>query len=318
MTREPGAALAAPIEAGDWDEPRGPHLPDFLVRMRAPAWIAVIAVARGIWYIRDVQLGPSPDLSMICWFVVGLATAVIPILLPAAVLLRHPDAFARARPLLVGASLLAIAEGLRLVGGSLRPLFEQLTPPDAETAFLVPLDLIYSTLSELIAVAGIAGIGVGLARARRYEDQPGSRPIVGLLVLVVTLTALARVAFVLQNPLVDVPTTPTVIGYYLSVFVLGVLPVVAWGYLAVTLVRGARVPEVPGLGWMVGAFGAFLMLVGLLLNTAITIVRPTADTQAMFSTIGLVAFGVFALGYLGLLAALLLGLPSLDEAEPAV
>jgi hypothetical protein len=66
---------------------------------------------------------------------------------------------------------------------------------------------------------------------------------------------------------------------------------------------------------MVAAGGAFLMLMGPLVYTAISLARPGPELQPLFETIGLFAFAMNALGYLGLLAGLLVGLPSLDEAE---
>ena len=309
-----GLDAATPIEGSG--EPRGPRLPDALARVPAPAWIFILlAVARLIWFVGETDLGPAPDASRIASFFVALIPAVVAVLLPAALLLRHPDALSRARTLFIGTVLFTIVEGLRVLDGPLQPAFAQLTPGSVETPFLVPLALVYTALAGLLSAFAVANLGLGLAQARRYEDRPGTGPIVMALILIVILVAVAHVVSVGQLPFDQIPITPTVILYLASSVVLGVVSIAAWGYLATHAIRGARAGEMPESGWMIGAFGVCLVIGAFALNAALSFATPTPGSQPFFTTISLVNAGIFALGYLGLLGGLLLGMPSLDELD---
>lgn len=320
MTDVLDEALDAPTVVERSEEPRGPHLPDALAVIPTPAWIFVLlAVARLIWFVREADLGPAPEPSTIASFVAAVIPSVVAVLLPAALLVRHPDARSRARTLLLGTVLFAVVEGLRVLGTPLQPIFEQLTPGSEEVSFLVPLALAYGAVAGLLGAFAVANVGLGLAQARRYEDRPGTRPIGLFLVSIVILVAGARVVSVSQLPFEQIPMTPTVILYLASTVVLGVLSIAAWGYLATTSVRGARAAEEPESGWTIGAIGTCLVIGAFALSAALSFAgsfaRPTPESQPFFTMVGLLNSGIFALGYLGLLAGLLQGMPSLDDLD---
>lgn len=296
------------------EEPRGPHLPDALAGIPAPAWIfTLLAVVRLIWFVRETNLGPAPEPSTIASFIAGVIPSVVVVLLPAALLVRHPDAPSRARSLFLGTALLAVVEGLRVLSTPLQPVFEQLTPGSEETPFLVPLALLYGAAAGLLGTFAVANVGLGLGQARRYEDRSGTRPIGVAVALIVILVAVARVVAVIALPWDEIPMTPTVIVYIPSTVVLGVLSVAAWGYLAATSVRGARAGEEPKSGWTIGSIGSCLVVGAFALSAALSFATPTADSQPFFTSLSLLNAVTFALGYVGLLGGLLLGMPSLDE-----
>lgn len=312
--------LAEPGAAEPLTEPRGPHLPDALAGIPRLAWpLILLAAGRLAWAINQADFGPVPELSTVVSYVIGSIPPMVAVLLPVALLTRHPDAASRARTLLVGTVLIAIAEGLRALADPLGPIFEQLTPGSEQVPFLIPMAIGYSTFASLVGTFGIANLALGLAQARWYEDRPGARVTVVGFGIVAVLIAASRIVEVTRLPFDQIPMTPTVIAYIGTTVGLGILAVVAWTYLATTAVRGARAGEEPGSGWPVGALGAGLVVAAYLLGAALSLAaalsRPTPDAQPLFTTLGQLTSGVSALGYLFLIGAFAAGLPSFDEID---
>jgi len=297
-------------------EPRGPHLPDAVTRVPYAAWLfGLLALSRLIWFIRETELGPAPAPSVILAYVGGLVPAVVAVLLPAILLLRHPDAWSSARTLLLGTILFAVVEGMRVLSPALQPVFESATPGSEETPYLVPLALLYSSAQGLLATFAVANVGLGLAQTRRYLDRPGTLVIALVTGLVVVVASAARLITVSRLPFDEIPMTPTVAVYLSSAIVLGVLSVAAWGYLAATSTRGARAGEEPGGGWSLGALGAWLILSAFTIAAVAVLAEPTPETQGSFTALNQATSVIHTLGYLSLLASLLAGLPSLDPLE---
>lgn len=254
-------------------------------------------------------------------YVIGSIPPMVAVLLPVAFLARHPDAASRARTLLAGTVLIAIAEGLRVLADPLEPIFEQVTAASEEAPFLVPMAVAYSALATLVGTFGVANMALGLAQARRNEDRPGARAIAVALGILAVLVSASRIAEVTWLPFDQIPMTPTVIVYIGTTVALGILAVAAWVYLVAMSLHGARAGEEPGSGWSIGALGACLVVVafvaGAALSLAAALSPPSPDSQPMFAAIGQLASRVFSLGYLFLLGGLAAGLPSLDEVDEA-
>jgi len=304
-------AAAAPIE------PRGPHLPDRLTSL--PYWavlIGLLALARLIWFVRETELGPSPSPSVILTYVGALVPAVVTVVLPAALLLRHPDAWTSARTLLIGTVLLAVVEGMRVLSPALQGFFESVTPGSEETPSLVPLALFYTATQGLVATFAVANIGLGLAQARHYLDRRGTLLIVLVAGAAVMAGAAARVTAVVQLPFDEIPMTPTVAVYLASAIVLGVLTITAWGYLAATAARAARAGEEPRGGWLLATLGSWLILAAFVIGSVANLAEPTPETQGLFTGLAQAISVIYTLGFLGLVAGLLVGLPSLVPPEP--
>lgn len=292
--------------------PRGPHLPDGVTRFGSLVWMfVVLAVARLAWFIRESPPVEPIDVATIVTYGSAVVPAVTAVLLPAALLLRHPDAPEQARTLFFGSVLFAIVEGMRVLNRLLQPTFEQLTPGSEETPFLIPLALAFNVAVGLLGSFAIAKIAIGLARTRRYEDAPGSRIGTASMIVAVGLVAVASVVSVSQLRLDQVPLTPTVIGYLLSSVLLAVVIAAAWAYLAAVTIRGARAGERPVSGWTWAAVGSGLFIAAYATRSVVLTLPVTLETQSLLLNISYALSITAAIGYLALLVGLLLGLPSL-------
>ena len=305
-----------PAEPAPFAEARGPHLPDAVTAIGAYVWsFVLLAVARLVWFVRESPPAAPYDVASVLTYAAGVVPSVVAILLPGALLLRHPDAADRARTLLFGAVLFAVVEGMRVLNPPLQPVFEQLTPGDEATPFLVPLALLYNAAIGLLGAYALANMGIGLARARRYEDPAGASVVGAIMIVAVSLVAVGGIVSVSQLPLDQIEFTPTVIVYLPSTILLSVLFAAAWAYLAAAAIRGARAGELPEAGWAAAATGGGLVIAAYTVRSVILGVTPSPDLQPLFLSIHEALSVTVALGYLGLLLGMLLGLPSLDQPE---
>lgn len=294
-------------------QPRDPHLPDALRVLPGPAWLFVLlAAARLAWGLREASFGPTVDPWRVAEVVLFDLPSVVAVLLPAALLARHPDVASRGRALLFGVILLAAVEGLRVLGTPLQPFFEGLTPGDEAASFLVPAALIYQAATFLLGAFAVAGIGLGLDRARSYEDRSSSWPVSAILAALVVLIAVTGILSVSRLPYEQLPLTPTVVVYIVSTVVLNVLSAAAIAYLAATLTAGARAGEDPGLGWHLAAAGSWLVIGSLAALGLEGLVQATPESATFTNNIAQLTEGIFTVGYLGILGGFVLGLPSLD------
>jgi hypothetical protein len=311
---DPGAPSAT---TGTDEEARGPHLPDTVTRLRALVWVfLLLGAARLIWFVRESPPVAPYDLATIVTYGAAIAPSVVVVLFPAALLLRHPDATDRARTLLLGMVLFTIIEAMRVLNPPLRPIFEQLTPGSQETPYLVPLVLVYDAAIALLGSYALANIALGLAQARRYEDPSGARVVTAVMVVAVSLVAVGGIVSVSQLPLDEIPMTPTVIAYLISSLLLSVAFAAAWAYVAAVAIRGAQSGEKPVSGWSVAAIGSGLIITAFAVRSVlVSVATPTPETQQLITNIGYALSITVAIGYLGMLVALFLGLPALDDVE---
>ena len=309
--------VGAVRERSGYQEPRGPLLPDVLMALSTTAWVfLLLGVARLIWFVREWNLAPSPIGALT--FAATVVPAVGAVVIPAALALRHPDAPLKAPWLFVGTVLLAAVEGMRVLSRPLEPIFEQVAPGAPETPFLVPLAILYSAVAGLLGAVAVGAIGRGLSVARRYGDRSSNRPVVALVAGAVMLIAALRLVALGQLGWDQVPLTPVVIVYVGSTALLGILSVAAWGYLTAMAIGGARAGEDPELGWLLAAVGAGMVIGAFAANGALGLVTATPESTTLWQNIGLVISLGFAFGYLAIVAAFLLGLPSLDPVPDEV
>jgi hypothetical protein len=255
---------------------------------------------------------PNPSASDVVLYVLRITPAVASILLPAALLARHPDAPSRLQTVLFGTILLAAVQGLLVLGDPLQPIFESLTPASEELPFLVPLAALYSALIGLVAAFGLVYIGLGLSQARRFEDTTGILPSLFVLVAAV-LATVAGVIAVARIDLGDMAMSPPLAIFLGSSVILGILRVAVWAYLAAVATRGWRAGEEPTAGWSLAILAAGLVLLALALadlNGLIEVQDPTIATLYSY-----VLSTAYALGHVCLLAAFAVGLPTLDETD---
>ncbi|MDO8484179.1 MAG: hypothetical protein Q7S35_04470 [Candidatus Limnocylindrales bacterium] len=295
-----------------WPEARGPHVPDPLGRIPGLAWIFIVLAVGRMWLLIDsASLGPAPEFLTFANFVMGAIASVAALLLPAVLLIRHPDAASRARTLLLGAILFAVGEGLQVLGERLWPFFLGLTPQGDDLPYLFPLAIGYNGLASLIATSALAGIGLGLARARRFGNRGATRSVTLLVLLPAGLLVVSRIVTANQLLPGEPRLTPDAILYASSTVVLGILSILAWAYLALTALRGRLAGEEPRIGWSLGALSAVLALAASEVFAALAIVAlPELSVTGYLFLLS----GLFALGPLALLAAFAFGLPSLESA----
>jgi hypothetical protein len=275
------------------------------------AWVfIVLALGDLVWLIVNAQLTDAPDFLEYLDYTIKVVPAIVAVLLPAVLLMRHPDAVTRAPTLLLGTILFALVQGLLVLAVPLGPVFATITPGSAETG-LVPLSVVYNTLTLLVAAVGLGFIARGLTLARWYEDRWG--PLTGFLLLVATIFATAvGILSIVQLQLPD-PLPIDYLVYLATSVVLGVVRMVAWSYLAIMAWRGWFGGEEPVAGWRLAAFGSGFIVGALVL---INVAGVFVITDQTFGEIyGWIIYGLYALGHFALLLAFALGLPSLDDDE---
>ena len=294
-------------------EARGPHLPDGLGRLPWLGWVfVVLAIGDIATYIIDLNVPAGFTIADIAVYVLQVIPSVAIILLPAALLARHPDATSRARTLLFGMILYAAVQGMLLLSAPLQGFFEGLTPPSEELPFLVPMAAVYNGLISIVAAFGLSYMAVGLSQARRFEDRRRSVTILFVPIAAVFGTVVGVLA-VAGIDLGDLKMSPTLAIYLGTSVILGVVRIVAWTYLATAATRGWLAHEDPAKGWGLGAVGAGLVVFALVLvnlNGLLAIQDGTVATIYRYLIIIAYAFG-----HLGLLVAFALGLPALDWPE---
>lgn len=298
-------------EPTDETAARGPHVPDRLASIPALAWLfVVLAFGDLVWLVRRLDTTGASPLDLLL-NALGMVPSIAAVLIPAALLWRHPDARSRARTLLFGTILFAAVEGLQILREPLQPFFERVTPPSAELTALVPLSAGYDGLVSLVGSFGLLYIAVGLSRARRYEDRSGIA--IRLIVPIAAALAAASGLVAISQIPDTIVITSTVVIFLGAQLILGVITVVAWSYLTMTTLRGVRAGEDPRSGWALATLGGALVLAAIVLASLAGVVRIQ---DAMWTSIlYYLTLGGYSFGHLALLLAFVAGLPSLEEDE---
>ena len=277
-------------------------------------WLAALFVVFGIgdlvYYTVTAKFDPNPALTDVGTYALQVIPSVASVLMPAALLWRHPDATERARTLLLGTILFALAQALQILASPLEPYFEAATPQSQDLPSIVPMAEIYNGFVSVVLAVALLSIAAGLTQARRYEDRSG---ILAVLFLP-CVTILATVLNVLATSTSGIEGLPLTLGLVLfvgSAVVQPVIRVVVWAYLMTALWRGWRAGENPINGWTLGTLGTGLIVLGLILvnlNGVLPAQSGAFNTVYAYATVI-----AYALGHLCLLAAFLLGLPARDR-----
>lgn len=298
----------------DADAARGPHLPDrwpaliFILLAVATAWTSYLEVGTSAW---------APD--AVASFVLGLVPPVCSVLLPGALLLRHPDATHRARTLLFGTLMFAAVPLFRTIEGSLQGAFNDLTPPTDDLG-LAPLSIIYNEFQSLLVIFGVLYVALGLSWARRWAYARGARAASLIILFVAGATAAATIYRYSQVDLSGTEMTPALAMWIGSSIILAILSILAWAYLALTVTRCAMSGEEPAAGWFVAAIGTCLIVATFAIGAWSSVVQTT--NESVQTVIFWLSTIMYSLGFLGLLGGFALGMPSLepgdwdDEDEP--
>jgi hypothetical protein len=274
------------------------------------AWpFVVFAVLDVIWYALTTNFAPNPPAADVLAYWLQVFPSVASILLPAALLTRHPDATWRARTLLIGTLVLAASQGLVILSDPLQFVFAVITPATQDQPVVLS-SLLFEDLTSLLIAVGLACIALGLSRARRHEDR--SEPVTGLIVVV--LAIVGTIDGIVSTSRLDISGLRMSLGlavYLVSSAVFGVVRIVAWGYLSATVWRGALAREAPTRGWRLASVGGGAVILALVLLDLVDVFNITNGALVL----SYVTIGSYALGHLLLLVAFAVGLPSFDDAE---
>ena len=282
----------------------------------APARIGALvfllaAVGYIVWYGTQQPIPEGASLADFILYVLQTVPSVVAILLPAVILVRHPDAWWTARTLLFGAVLLAVVPALIILAQPLQGYFEALTPPNEDLP-LVTLAEVYRAVILLVGVTGLAYIGLGLSMARRYVDVgPGWATawfVPGATIFGAIVGVLAA-----QGQIEGVSMTPALFIYVGSSVILGVLRIAVWAFLASVLTRGWAAGEDPRSGWGLATAATVLVIVALVIINLGGMIGIT--DEAIGTVLGYVTVVLYSGGHLLLLAGFAVGLPAIDEPE---
>ena len=99
------------------------------------AWLFVVfAIVDAVWYVLNATFAANTPITDVIAHWVQVVPSVTSILLPAALLARHPDAGWRARTLLVGTIVLAVSQALVILSAPLESFFADADPIDPGSA----------------------------------------------------------------------------------------------------------------------------------------------------------------------------------------
>jgi hypothetical protein len=297
---------------GSIEEGRARRLPDALTRSWL-AWVFVVLAFGFIgWYLRFQSLPSGASTANLVVHVLQLVPSVCAILVPAALLARHPDAPTRAGTLLAGTILFALAQGLIVVADTLQPVFLDITPPDPNLLGVVPLQVAYNGLISLVVAFALGSMALGLVQARRYDDRvPGW--LTGWLVPAAVVFCGLIGVLDAEKIFGDVPMSPTLAIYLAATIILGALRLAVWAYLLAVTARGSAAGEDPAIGWILAMFGTAAVAISLVLVNLNDVVDLPSEDAATW--LGYVIVVGYAIGNVVLLLAFAAGLPALADAD---
>ncbi len=293
-----------------WEEPRGPHLPDALVRVPAPVWPLLLVTALTLWI--HVERARAPGILTPTDLLFAALAAVAPVvasLIGVALFLRHPDAWSRWPMLVVGVLLLAAGQALELVAPVVRPWLEGLAPGDSDQLLPGPLSFALSTLPTLVEAFALLYLAHGLARAAIGIEPWRDRGVIALTLGVGLVPPIVSVATVFVGW--DDFSTP--LPYLAVSLAAQTFLWLAAPWLAVVLIVGARAGERPVAGWWAPAVGMGLRMVATAVIAIMSLVQlaggaiePVPWSMALGNALSL----AIVLGWILLLVGFALGLPA--------
>lgn len=285
-------------------------------RLRVPAkavgWLFVVLGVVAFWAsFLEAVATTAWDGQAIFSFILSVIPPVCAVLIPGALLLRHPDAGSRARTLLFGTLVFASVTFFRAIEGSLQATFTGLTPAPEALEWFVPSALVYTSFVSLIGLFGLLYIGLGLAKARNYAFTRNA-VIAGWVILVTAIVAIAGRIWTLTGVDLADPTLTTDVWVYVgSIIVIGILTILAWSYVARVLTRCALSGEEPEMAWYIAAAGTCLIVATFAIVAWSTFVA--VSSESLSSVLVYVRQTMYAIGHVALLIGFVLGLPSLER-----
>ena len=290
------------------EEARGPRLPDAIVRVPGPVWpfLALTALAAyGRWQdLSGLSFGsPVNDVALVA----GSIPPIVAPLLGVALFARHPTAHRTMPSVAFGITLFAV---LTVVDRLRAPILQSIASLDPTFASTGPAFLGYGLVQALVSVFALTYLSIGLADARRFEDSPGRRTVLFLLVVgavgAPAVSVLLGFAWLSVQPLSSLVSVVSVVATNL-----------AWAYLGWNAYRGWTAGEEPGTGWALVAGGSVGYVLIAVLATVLSVfawLSGASNSQPqlvyeVYLLLGAALAGV----WLALLAAFVVGLPAVED-----
>jgi len=289
-----------------WEEPRGPHLPDWTARIPGSAWAFLAVAALVAWRAASDLLSSSIDEPATTLSVsLSIAGRVAAPLLGAALFVRHPDALREHRALALGCALLAASVLAGSFRGDVHGLLDGLAG-DTESFGPSPWSTAYGAAVTLAAAGGLLALGRGLRAARTRASRLSERPL-----LVVALAVPVATAVIATSALLGTEGQEDMLGVFLVSNAAGLAVGIAWAVLAVEALAGAHAGEAPATGWRLAAVATWGMLAeGLWSLLAGLFYMAVPDAALAASGLLSVVSVAGSLMWLLLLAAFAAGLPA--------
>ena len=280
-------------------------------RVHPIVWLFIIlAIADVVWYVLNANFDlTATGIADRVAYAIQVVPSVSVFLLPAVLLVRHPNAMWQARTLVLGMFLVAISQALLIVSTPLQPVFAAITPGSQDLP-IVWLSALYDDLTSLIFAIGLTYMALGLSQARRYEGRARSLTVIFVTVLAIFGTVVGIIS-VARIDLGGLTMSPGLAFYLGSIVVFGVVRIVAWGYLTAAAAGGTLAGEDPPAGWRLATIGGSAVLLALILVNVGGLFEITDRT--LDTAYGYITIVFYALGLLLLLAGFVAGLPMLDD-----
>ncbi len=280
--------------------------------MPGPVWPFVVLTALaafGRWQeLSNVSFSSPIDVIAL---IAGSVPPIVAPMLGVALFARHPNAHRTMPSVAFGVVLFA---ALTVVDRLREPILQSIASVDPTFQSTGPAYLGYGLVQALVSVFALTYLSIGLADARRFEDGPGRRTVLFLLVAgavgAPAVSALLGFAWLSVQPLSSIVSVVSVLATNL-----------AWAYLGWNAYRGWTAGEEPGTGWALVAGGSIGYVLIAVLATVLSVFAwvsgaSNSQPQLVYEVYLLLGAGLAGV-WLALLAAFVVGLPAVEEAGNA-
>jgi len=238
----------------------------------------------------------------------GMVAGVVTFLVPAAFVLRSPDAWQVRRMLLLGALLGAGAELAHSAGAAVNGLnlLQISAGTDSTWRSFLPAADVVNQLGSLGGVVGTLLFAFGLARLRDRSAARSSRGVVAVALVAVGLVGLWGL-----RPFVSLPDGTQVADWAWTVPALLAAGILATLYRAWVILTSWSAGEAPRRAWTWAAAATSVGLASLAIGSLLTLGVIGLDARFSFTVLGMVGIG----GGLLFVAAVADGLGALPARE---
>jgi MFS family permease len=320
--QEPVEPTGTTIDGTPWEEPRPPHLPDTVTGLPLVTILLTAAAAvTAFLTIRDLDLPPAATPMDVVTALLSVTPVIVSFLIPAALFLRHRDAWSAHRTLALGTILLAVGRVIGQLTSLLDGWFDSIIPPPEDQPWLNPFSIALQIVISAVAVLAVIYMARGLIQARVYEDERGTRFWWAVVVLMAVVAGAMGLLLLGTLP-IDAPEEALVSSYWLVMLsiAINIATVAAWAYFTGNAIAGRIAGERPRLGWFLASLSGMCILILFLISGLATGFSVMTQSNAPSTVLTLLTV-LPGIAYLLLFVAFLLRLPTthapVDEEEVA-